>query len=99
MTIKKGEVLTDKTLSCNPHDFYVVWGSGVPFYRHPTYKEAEQEAIRLLKKDPLQVFHVMRCCAEIRIGEAVITKNVPAIPQEFAFKVKATTKKTTKKEK
>lgn len=82
-------------------DFYLVWGHGIPSRRHTTYQEAEQEALRLLGKDPKQVFYVMRCCAEIRIGEAVIKQNVPAIPQEFALKkVKATTKKTTtKKEK
>ncbi len=84
----------------NPLDFYVVWGAGVPMFRHQSYVAAEQEAIRLLRKDPHQTFHVMRCCAEIRIGEAVITRNVPAIPLEFALKGKATPKKTTtKKEK
>ena len=81
-------------------DFYVVWGAGAPMFRHPTYQAAEQEALRLVGKDPKQIFYVMRCCAEIRIGEAVIKQNVPAIPQEFAFKKKATPKKTnTKKEK
>lgn len=83
----------------NPLDFYVVWGAGVPMFRHQSYVAAEQEAIRLLRKDPHQTFYVMRCCAEIRIGEAVITRNVPAIHLEFAFKDKATPKKTTKKEK
>lgn len=81
-------------------DFYVVWGAGVPFVKHSTYAEAEAEAMRLLQKDPLRGFYVLRCASYVRVGEAIITKNVPAIPHEFALKTKATpTKTTTKKEK
>lgn len=68
------------------NQFFLVWRAdgSPPLVPHKTYREAEDEAMRLASKHPGLEFHVLQSVATAQVVKpSIVTRHTPSTQPEF----------------